>query len=137
MYKMYLKNHTKISSCTLPVLKFCEALAGEVRIDGAGEDEQLVAGQRLLHLEVIHAEPHGDVVVVEQHPLEHGGVAVSGQRLERVVEVSVVPAGPHGEPRQHRGVQLARPLVPLLPDNTGGVLSMYFFTVMCVDLLSS
>ena len=82
------------------------------------------------YLEVVHAEPHGDVVVVEEHPLEHGGVAVSGQRLERVVEVSVVPAGPHGEPRQHRGVQLARPLVPLLPDKTGGVLLSHSYVCL-------
>ena len=71
-------------------------------------------GKPRFHLEIIHTQTDRDVLVVEQHLLKHRGVAIAGQGLELVVKILVVSVGPHWQPGQHGGVQVCRPLVPLL-----------------------
>ena len=44
--------------------------------------------KNIILLEVVHVKSDGDLVVLEQHVLEHGGVAILGQMLPRVVKVS-------------------------------------------------
>ena len=44
----------------------------------------------MILLEVVHVKSDGDLVVLEQHVLEHRGVAVLGQMLPRGVKVSEV-----------------------------------------------
>ena len=116
-----------------PVLQLGEPLACVEGVDGSREDEQLVLGQLLLHTEVVHPQPHGDVGVVQKNLLKHRRVAVFRKGLERkclvllqqilleniencvkkswrdlegVVEVSAVPVGPEGKSGEDGGVQL-------------------------------
>ena len=66
-----------------PVLQLGQALAGKVGIDWSGEHEKFVFGKLRFHLEIVHTQPHGDVLVVEQHLLEHCSVAIAGQSLQK------------------------------------------------------
>ena len=71
-----------------PVLQLGEALRRIEGIDGPGEHQQLVLWQLLLDGEVVDIQPDRDVLVVEQHLLKHGSVAILGQCL---VEKNFVP----------------------------------------------
>ena len=72
-------------------------------------------GKVLHDLEIVNIESDVDLVVIQKHLLEDGGVPVPGQGLEVVVKVFVVPVGSVRQSGQDRGVQVSRPLVPLLP----------------------
>ena len=64
-----------------PVLQLGQALGRIESINRPGEHQQLVLWQFLLDGEVVHVQPDRDVLVVEQHILKHGRVAVLGQCL--------------------------------------------------------
>ena len=64
------------------VLQLCQALRRVESIDGPGEHQQLVLRQLLLHREVVDVQPDCDVLLVEQHLLKHGRIAVLGQSLK-------------------------------------------------------
>mmetsp|Transcript_8979 Transcript_8979/g.22270 ORF Transcript_8979/g.22270 Transcript_8979/m.22270 type:complete len:271 (+) Transcript_8979:647-1459(+) len=65
-------------------------------------------------LEKVAVEPDGDIRVLEKHVLEDTCVAVDGECLPLVAEVTVVRGGAARQPHQDRRVELRRVLVPLL-----------------------
>ena len=64
-----------------PVLQLGQALRSVEGVDGPGEHQQLVLRQLLLDGKVVHVQPDRDVLVVEQHFLKHGRVAILGKCL--------------------------------------------------------
>ena len=84
----------------------------EELVDRAGE-HQPVGAHFVFDVRVLGRRADPDIVVV-QHVLEHGGVAVERHRLERVCKIAVVGVHPGRHPRGHRTVQLGRVQPPLL-----------------------
>mmetsp|Transcript_34558 Transcript_34558/g.66029 ORF Transcript_34558/g.66029 Transcript_34558/m.66029 type:complete len:271 (-) Transcript_34558:201-1013(-) len=95
------------------VLQLGHAQRRVVRINRAGEHEELVLRKLILNFKKVGGQTNGDVGVLQQHVLKYPSVPMLGQCLILIREVTVVCVETYRNSHEHRRVQLSRELVPL------------------------